>query len=112
MYFTSKEVAKLINKSLDEDYNLHIFINSLNTIRSIVKLINTDNFRTICSKGAEKEDNKNGGKKVDIQNYNIIAKMFKSTISVMNNVNQTNKIKVKSDLLEIYTEIFNALPSL
>ena len=63
VYFTSKEVAKLINKSLDEDYNLHIFINSLNTIRSIVKLINTDNFRTICSKGAEKEDNKNGGKK-------------------------------------------------
>lgn len=38
--------------------------------------------------------------------------MFKSTISVINNVNQTNKIKVKSDLLEIYTEIFNALPSL
>lgn len=259
VYYTSKEVVRLIEDSLKEDYNLHIFINSLNTIRSIVKLIDTDNFRTICSKVAEREDNKNGGKlqvrsinsdvckinfytatafegvdiydpvgktvvvsdtniaqslvdistlfiqicgrlrdsiykdqvlficntnnhrylqhktedefnkyseklkiaaidygidflkqgpnkididlgaydanptyfqgryigrnedimdydpnlkKVDIQNYNIITKMFKSTISVINNINQTDRIKVKSDLPKIYTEIFNALPSL
>lgn len=259
VYYTSKEVVRLIEDSLKENYNLHIFINSLNTIRSIVKLIDTDNFRTICSKVAEREDNKNGGKlqvrsinsdvckinfytatafegvdiydpvgktvvvsdtniaqslvdistlfiqicgrlrdsiykdqvlficntnnhrylqhktedefnkyseklkiaaidygidflkqgpnkididlgaydanptyfqgryigrnenimdydpnlkKVDIQNYNIITKMFKSTISVINNINQTDRIKVKSDLPKIYTEIFNALPSL
>lgn len=259
VYYTSKEVVGLIEDSLKENYNLHIFINSLNTIRSIVKLIDTDNFRTICSKVAEREDNKNGGKlqvrsinsdvckinfytatafegvdiydpvgktvvvsdtniaqslvdistlfiqicgrlrdsiykdqvlficntnnhrylqhktenefnkyseklkiaaidygidflkqgpnkididlgaydanptyfqgryigrnenimdydpnlkKVDIQNYNIITKMFKSTISVINNINQTDRIKVKSDLPKIYTEIFNALPSL
>lgn len=259
VYYTSKEVVRLIEDSLKENYNLHIFINSLNTIRSIVKLIDTDNFRTICSKIAEREDNKNGGKlqvrsinsdvckinfytatafegvdiydpvgktvvvsdtniaqslvdistlfiqicgrlrdsiykdqvlficntnnhrylqhktedefnkyseklkiaaidygidflkqgpnkididlgaydanptyfqgryigrnentmdydpnlkKVDIQNYNIITKMFKSTISVINNINQTDRIKVKSDLPKIYTEIFNALPSL
>lgn len=259
VYFTSKEVAKLINDSLNENYNLHIFINSLNTIRSIVKLIDTDNFRTVCSKSAEKEDNKNGGKlqvrsinsdickinfytatafegvdiydpvgktvvvsdtniaqslvdistlfiqicgrlrdsiykdqvlficntnnhrylqyktehdfnmysdqlkiaaidygidflkqgtnkvnidlgayesnptyfqgkyigrtenildydpnlkKVDIQNYNIITKMFKNTISVINNINQTDQVKAKIDLPPMYDEIFNALPAL
>lgn len=68
-YFTSKEVASEINKSLSEDYNLHIFINSLNTIRSIVKIINTYDFRTVCSKEAEKKDKRNGGKlKIDSVN--------------------------------------------
>lgn len=68
-YFTSKEVAGEINKSLSEDYNLHIFINSLNTIRSIVKIIKTTDFRTICSKDAEKKDKRNGGKlKIDSVN--------------------------------------------
>lgn len=62
VYFTSKEVAHEINKSLNENYNLHIFINSLNTIRSIIKNINTVNFRTICSKEAERKDKKDGGK--------------------------------------------------
>lgn len=259
VYFTSKEVANLINDSLNENYNLHIFINSLNTIRSIIKLIDTDNFRTVCSKNAEKDDNKNGGKlqvksinsdvckinfytatafegvdiydpvgktvvvsdtniaqslvdistlfiqicgrlrdsiykdqvlficntnnhrylqykteydfnihsdqlkiaaidygidflkqgtnkinidlgayesnptyfqgkyigrtenildydpnlkKVDIQNYNIITKMFKNTISVINNINQTDQVKAKIDLPPIYNEIFKALPTL
>lgn len=62
VYFTSKRVTEIINDSLHENCNLHIFINSLNTIRSIIKNINTKNFRTICSKNAEKEDMRLGGK--------------------------------------------------
>ena len=62
VYFTSKEIIKEIEKSLEEDYNLHIFINSLNTIRSVIKGITTSNFRTICSKNAEAKDLKEGGK--------------------------------------------------
>ena len=68
VYFTSKEVAKEINNSLSQDYNLHIFINSLNTIRSIIKIINTSDFRTICSKDAEKKDKKEGKLKIDSVN--------------------------------------------
>ena len=68
VYFTSKEIIKEINESLSKDYNLHIFINSLNTIRSIVKGINTSNFRTICSKDAEKKDKKEGKLKIDSVN--------------------------------------------
>lgn len=47
---------------MQKDYNLHIFINSINTIRSIIKNISTKNFRTICSKIAGDTDNKSGGK--------------------------------------------------
>lgn len=60
-YFTSKELVTMINSSLNEDYNWHIFINSINTIRSIIKSLNTDDYRTICSKEAASKD-KNGGK--------------------------------------------------
>lgn len=62
VFFTSKEIVKEINKSMQKDYNLHIFINSINTIRSIIKNISTKNFRTICSKIAGDTDNKSGGK--------------------------------------------------
>ena len=62
VFFTSKEVTKEINKALESDYNLHIFINSINTIRSIVKTIGTKDFRTICSKIAETADTRIGGK--------------------------------------------------
>lgn len=73
VYFTSKEVAHEINKSLNENYNLHIFINSLNTIRSIIKNINTVDFRTICSKEAERKDKKDGGK-LKIASINSVVK--------------------------------------
>lgn len=62
VFFTSREIVKEINKCINEDYNLHIFINSINTIRSIIKNISTKNFRTICSKIAGETDNKTGGK--------------------------------------------------
>lgn len=60
-YFTTKEVVNEIKKSESENYNLHIFINSINTIRSIVKQIPTFDFRTICSKEAESNDIRSGG---------------------------------------------------
>ena len=50
--FTCKEVIDQINKCVKQDYNLHIFINSLNTIRSIINRISDVEFRTICSKDA------------------------------------------------------------
>lgn len=62
VFFTSKEVAKEVKLALQSDYNLHIFINSINTIRSIIKAIDTKDFRTICSKVAGDTDNKSGGK--------------------------------------------------
>lgn len=62
VYFTSKKLIQLINESLKGDYNLHIFINSLNTIRSVIKGIETEEFRTICSRNAANEDKKLGGK--------------------------------------------------
>ena len=61
-YRTSKRVVEHINNSLDRDYNLHIFINSINTIRSIVKNMDCADFRTICSKNSESKDKKMGGK--------------------------------------------------
>lgn len=67
-FFTSKELAKIINDSCNKNENLHIFINSINTIRSIINKINTDNYRTICSKNAESKD-KSGGK-LKVQNIN------------------------------------------
>lgn len=69
VFFTSKEVVKEINKSIQNDYNLHIFINSINTIRSIIKNISSNNFRTICSKVAEDVDNRSGGK-LQVQSIN------------------------------------------
>ena len=62
VYFTSKRLIELINESLKGDYNLHIFINSINTIRGVIKGIETKDFRTICSKNAANEDKKSGGK--------------------------------------------------
>lgn len=63
-YFTSKELTSIINNSLNEDYNWHIFINSINTIRSIIKNINTADYRTICSKEAASKDKSEGKLKV------------------------------------------------
>ena len=69
VFFTSKEVAKEVKQALQSDYNLHIFINSINTIRSIIKAIDTKDFRTICSKIAGDTDNKSGGK-LQVQSIN------------------------------------------
>lgn len=62
VFFTSKRVNELIDIALKADYNLHIFINSINTIRAIIKSIGTKDFRTICSKNAKREDMRLGGK--------------------------------------------------
>lgn len=61
VYFTTKEVVNEIKKAESENYNLHIFINSVNTIRAIVKQLNGINYRTICSKESENKDFKLGG---------------------------------------------------
>ncbi len=61
VYFTTKEVVNEIKKAESENYNLHIFINSINTIRAIVKQLDTTNYRTICSKESENKDLKLGG---------------------------------------------------
>lgn len=61
-YFTSKEVIKEIEKSYNQNYNLHIFINSITTIRSIVKEIKPKvKYRTICSKESAGKDIRLGG---------------------------------------------------
>lgn len=60
-YFTNKEVIKEINKAESENYNLHIFINSVSTIRNIAKQINGMSYRTICSKESENKDLRLGG---------------------------------------------------
>ena len=62
VYHTSKALIQLIEDSKDCDYNLHIFINSINTIRAVIKAISVTNFRTICSKNAAGTDKKLGGK--------------------------------------------------
>lgn len=60
-YFTTKEVMKEIKNCISSNYNLHIFINSINTIRSLAKEMGDINFRTICSKEAENKDIRSGG---------------------------------------------------
>lgn len=60
-YFTTREVMKEISKCRSSNYNLHIFINSINTIRSLAKELGDTNFRTICSKEAENKDVRSGG---------------------------------------------------
>lgn len=60
---TSKRVLDLIKDSENRDWNYHIFINSINTIRSIVKSIPENiQYRTICSQNAKGNDLKSGGK--------------------------------------------------
>lgn len=44
-----KELNFEIIKCLQSDYNLHIFVNSIRTIRSVVKALDLKNFRTVCS---------------------------------------------------------------
>lgn len=46
--FIQKELLSLIEYYKDK-CNLHIFINSVDTIRNIVKKLNTDDYRVICS---------------------------------------------------------------
>lgn len=70
-YFTSKELSNIINNSLEEDYNLHIFINSINTIRSVIKNINTTDYRTICSKEAANKDKSESKLKVKSINSSV-----------------------------------------
>lgn len=73
VYFTSKRVVELIEQSLNKDYNLHIFINSINTIRSIIKNSTIKDFRTICSKQATNEDRKAGGK-LNVDSINSLVR--------------------------------------
>lgn len=75
-FFTSKELFKLINESINKNENLHIFINSINTIRSIINKINTEDYRTICSKNAENKDKTIGKLKVKSINSNICKVNF------------------------------------
>ncbi len=60
--FTSKELSNQIDKALKADYNLHIFLNSINTIKSVITGLKTKDYRTVCSKDAEAKDHKLGGK--------------------------------------------------
>lgn len=63
--YTNKTLVGEIKNCLDADYNLHIFLNSVNTIRQIIKLMpDLDNYRTVCGKESKR---KNGQiKAVDI----------------------------------------------
>ena len=74
--FTCKEVIDQINECAKQDYNLHIFINSLNTIRSIINRISNVEFRTICSKDAEHKDKSEGKLKVKSINSPICKVNF------------------------------------
>ena len=69
--FTCKEIINQINQALNEKYNLHIFINSINTIRSVINKINTTDFRTICSKEAEHKDKSEGKLKIKSINSSV-----------------------------------------
>lgn len=51
-------------------------------------------------------------KKVDYQNYDVLNRVFSNTISVMNQINSTNKAQVREDSNPIYMDIYNALPEL
>lgn len=69
VFYTTKKLLHIINDAVRNDWNLHIFLNSVNTIRSVVKLIPTDDFRTVCSKNAKQADMKLGGK-LHVQSIN------------------------------------------
>lgn len=51
-------------------------------------------------------------KKVDYQNYDVLNRVFSNTISVMNQINSTNKAQVREDSNPIYMDIYNILPEL
>lgn len=69
-YFTSKELVEIINSTKNDDFNWHIFINSINTIRSVINKMEVTDYRTICSKeAASKDKNKNTGK-LKVQSIN------------------------------------------
>lgn len=54
-YFTTKSIIKLINET--DDKNLHIFLNSVKTIKELVNKCGLTNYRIICS-AQNKEYNK------------------------------------------------------
>lgn len=74
--FTCKEIINQINQALNENYNLHIFINSINTIRSVINKINTKDFRTICSKDAANKDKSEGKLKIKSINSSVCKVNF------------------------------------
>lgn len=47
-----KELIKYINRYLSSSKNLHIFLNSITTIRSIIKNLNVD-YRVVCSENSK-----------------------------------------------------------
>ena len=51
-------------------------------------------------------------KKLDIQNFNILTSVFNSGLSVKKHLKEQSNIRVKDDIDPIYTEIFNAIPSI
>ncbi len=50
-YFTTKEVLKLIESTKDK--NLHIFLNSVKTINSIVSKLDLEDYRIVCSSSSK-----------------------------------------------------------
>lgn len=64
-----KELNYEITKCIQNDYNLHIFINSIKTIRSIVNSLCLKDFRTVCSESASY-----GNKKINPQSVNSSVK--------------------------------------
>lgn len=49
--FIQKELVNLID--IYKDRNLHIFLNSVSTIYSIISKLNTDNYRVVCSENSK-----------------------------------------------------------
>ncbi len=60
--FIQKELLNLID--VYKDRNLHIFLNSVSTIHSIISKLNTDNYRVVCSE-TSKAKIKNYAKVID-----------------------------------------------
>lgn len=50
-YYTTKELLNLIEKHSDK--NLHIFLNSVKTINTVINKLDTEDYRIICSKSSK-----------------------------------------------------------
>lgn len=53
--YTNKVLIDEINRCLESDYNLHIFLNSVETIRTIIKKNPIENYRTVCGKESKRK---------------------------------------------------------
>lgn len=106
--YTSRALIDEINKCLSSDYNLHIFLNSVETIKYIVKNTSMESFRTVCGKESRKKNGQIKAKTITspIQKINFYTSTAFEGVDIYDEKGKTIIIsdsKISTTLLDIST---------